>query len=100
MTEPSKSDAAGLASISEELRTRYEELRDNVVNGGASGPRACALAVFLSHGMARWMKVWSELVPTQPSRRPESTSSQPIVPSAIDPEVVNVLAEMALGSSN
>jgi hypothetical protein len=95
-----KSDAGGLASVSEELTTRYEELRDNVVNGGASAARACGLAVFLRHGMAKWMKMSSELVPTQPSRCPESTPSQSIVPPAIEQEVVNVLAEMALGAHN
>jgi hypothetical protein len=95
---PESDDAARLMPIAEELRTRYEELRKNIVTGATSTPPARGLAVFLRHGMTRWMKISSELVPARSARRPEATSSQPIVPAAIEPEVVNVLAEMALGT--
>ena len=82
----------------EDLTNRYEDLRYNVVTGDASDFKACGFSVFVRHGMAAWMKAWSEFVPAQPRYSPESMSSQSIVPEAIQQEVVHVLAAMALGA--
>jgi hypothetical protein len=91
MSAPASSNLAP-----QEIATRYEELRRQVL-AGVPG-HGLGLALFLRGGMVAWLEAWSECTavkPTAAATADAEASSLPVVP-AWQSEVAQVLAGIAL----
>lgn len=78
---------------------RYEELRRDGLAGSGATPRSHGLALFLRHGMAAWMRAWTECQAMAAGQERRAAEGGVVaVPRVLGSEVVMVLAEMVLGA--
>jgi DNA-binding transcriptional LysR family regulator len=74
---------------------RYEELRSTALGVTAAG-NGRGLALVMRYGVVAWMRAWASLVAPRPT--PPENRAQAQLPAAC-PEVVRVLAEMAMAAA-
>jgi hypothetical protein len=74
---------------------RYETLRRAALGSATAVANARGLALLMRHGMAAWMRAWRRCA--APTRLPER-GARGAAP-AVRPEMVAVLAEMALAAA-
>ena len=78
------------------LVAHYEELRSRVVAGRIRGVRR-GLAILLQMGMVTWMETVSSCPPlVEPATRPGAASSERRLPEDRCPDLVDLLANLAL----
>lgn len=75
---------------------RYEDLRCQVLGEGMGRGGNAGLALFVRQGMAGWMRAWSDCQQPDDGGSAGSGPSDELLPRNIEPEVVMVLAGMAL----
>ncbi len=78
----------------DELTLAYEALRAQAT-GELPSVTPRGLVLFLAAGFPTWMKTWTPLAPAAPTR--PAAPGQREVPVGLGNEVVQLLAEMALG---
>jgi hypothetical protein len=82
-------------SEKEEAVALYEKLRRTAL--GEDGESSVhTYTLFISRGMAAWMKAWTEFVDATSNHPQARGSSCNLIPRALAPEVVLVLASMAI----
>ncbi len=75
---------------------RYEDLRRHVLGEDVGSPGSLGVALFIHKGMSAWMWAWSECAwPSEGVAMKEPKTHEP-VPRHLQPEVVMILAGMAL----
>jgi hypothetical protein len=72
---------------------RYEQLRAHALDGELAGFRL-GLALLERRGMAAWSRAWASTTTATPAAA--VPPPVPLVPVAVDDELVGVLASMAL----
>jgi hypothetical protein len=84
------------AASADQLVSRYEELRRQVLDRYSGIYRGPGLALLLQRGMRAWMEV-SSIYPTTPSSTtPRPSTREPVLASEQRGEMVMILASMAL----
>ncbi len=73
---------------------RYEQLRSAALGAVTAAANGRGLALLMRHGMAAWMHAWASCAAPRPPEPKELMQ----LPAAC-PEVVTVLAEMALAAA-
>lgn len=75
---------------------QYEDLRRHVLGEGIGSSGSLGTALFIHKGMSAWMRAWSDCVrPSEGVAMKEPSIHEP-VPRHLQPEVVMILAGMAL----
>jgi len=75
---------------------RYEALRSAALDGATTAAtNARGLALFMRHGMAGWMRAWGSCAAAPRERECDARAER----SAARPEMVAVLAQMALAAA-
>jgi hypothetical protein len=75
---------------------RYEELRSAALGVATAAASGRGLALLMRQGMAAWMRAWASCVAPRPS--PVEPGKQ-AKPPAVCPELVTVLAQMAMAAA-
>lgn len=74
---------------------RYEELRQQVLCGVASG---LGHALLLRQGLRAWMEAWSRCTTLEPAHNIETSRPSEILPAPSQAEAVALLATLVLGA--
>ena len=77
------------------LAVRYEELRQQVLTGIASGH---GHALLLRQGMRAWIETWSRCAPRESSQTVERRPANGNLPVPVQAEIVALLATLVLGA--
>lgn len=72
--------------------TRYEDLRQDVLDKAGGG--GASLALFVGRGMVAWMKAWASYLPAKPDPPPVPRAP---VSKDLRLQVTQLLASMVLG---
>ncbi len=77
---------------------RYEEMRQAALERPGTGAVGQGAVILIRQGMAAWMRAWSEC--SLSAEKLGHRQSEPaVLPRALAPDVVVVLAEMVLQAS-
>jgi hypothetical protein len=77
---------------------RYEELRSTAV-GMTAATNGRGLALLMRYGVVAWMRAWASCVAPRPTPPESRERGQTQLPQAC-PEMVTVLAEMAMAAAH
>jgi len=85
------------SSPAEALVMGYEDLRRDVL-AGCNGARNLGKGLFVSRGMAAWMRAWADVSPAREGRESNRCGTPGPLPVTVRGEIVLILARMALGA--
>ena len=80
------------------LVPQYEDLRCHVLGEDTGSSGNLGAALFMHKGMSAWMRAWSDCAQTSERVVMKGPLSDEPVPRHLQPEVVMILAGMALNS--
>ena len=79
-----------------ELARQYEDLRSDVTDARITTTGGLGLTLLMTRGLSAWMKAWSACMPE--GERCAPGNAAPPLPSIARPEVIHLLAGMALAA--
>ena len=74
----------------------YEDLRRQVLGEEAGPAGGLGAALFVQKGVLAWMRAWSDCTRPHEGAAIQEPAAHDLVPPCVQPEVVMVLAGMAL----
>ena len=87
---------AGPEVAPENLVLLYEDLRRRVLGEGAGPAGGLGAALFVHKGVLAWMRAWSDCTRPREGAAIQEPPAHDSVPPRLQPEVVMILAGMAL----
>lgn len=74
----------------------YEDLRRHVLGEGLGPAGGLGVALFMHKGVLAWMRAWSDCARFREGAAIKEPPAHALVPPVLQPEVVMILAGMAL----